>query len=524
MHIIMAAAENGALPGAKVGGIGDVIRDVPRALAERGHQVSVILPGYQKLSRLPGAHYLLSLTIEFVSSLHTIDVFEIKVPGEHDGVRHYVLENPLFAVCGEGQLYCHDVEEPFASDASKFSMFSLAVCHLLATEGVGKPDILHLHDWHTAPILLLRAYHPGFAGLRDIPTVFTIHNLSLQGIRPLDDNWSSLLHWFPGLAFNKSKIVDSRYPDCVNLMRCGINLADKVHVVSPHYAEEIVQPSDPARGLVRGEGLELDLQRAQEDGRLFGILNGCDYPASARGRKPTRAAFINEAKGALDAWVGDKARISAAHYHAHKQLVAWETQKQKDNFMVTSVGRLTPQKVSLLQVEVDGTSALDLMLKLLTAEKGFMVTLGSGDPACEAFMTEVMRRNTNFLFLNGYAEKTGELLYRMGDLFLMPSTFEPCGISQMVAMRAGTPCLVHETGGLADTVKHMLNGFSFSGDNPQEQAKAMIRTFAEVLQIYSSRMPQWQQIEKAAAAARFRWDEVAADYETLLYSFPDQVV
>jgi starch synthase len=133
-----------------------------------------------------------------------------------------------------------------------------------------------------------------------------------------------------------------------------------------------------------------------------------------------------------------------------------------------------------------------------------------------------MRRNANFLFLCGYAEKTGEMLYRMGDLFLMPSTFEPCGISQMLAMRAGTPCLVHETGGLADTVKHMQNGFSFGGENPLEQARGMLRTFAEILQIHSSRMPQWQQIEKAAAAARFRWDAVAADYETLLYSGPDQ--
>jgi starch synthase len=518
MHIVMAAAENGALPGAKVGGIGDVIRDVPRALADRGHEISVILPGYQKLSRLPGATHLLSLTIEFVSSLHTIDVYEIRVPDGHSGVRHFVLENPLFGVCGEGQLYCHDADEPFASDASKFSMFSLAVCHLLVTEGIGKPDILHLHDWHTAPVLLLREYHPGFSGLGDIPAVFTIHNLSLQGIRPLDDNWSSLLHWYPGLDFDKAKVDDPRYPDCVNLMRCGINLADKVHVVSPNYAAEIVLPSEPAMGLVRGEGLELDLQRAQEEGRLFGILNGCDYPTTGKGRKPAKSAFISEAKDALDVWTGNRVRINAAHYHAYKKLVAWEAQKQKDSFLVTSVGRLTPQKVSLLQVEIDGTSAIDLILEQLAAEKGFMIMLGSGEPVCEEFMTQVMRRNANFLFLCGYAENAGEMLYRMGDLFLMPSTFEPCGISQMLAMRAGTPCLVHETGGLADTVKHMQNGFSFSGENPLEQAKAMIRTFAEVLQIHSSRMPLWQQIEKAAAASRFRWDVVAAEYESLLYS------
>jgi starch synthase len=517
MHIVMVAAENGALPGAKVGGIGDVIRDVPRALAERGHEVSVVLPGYQKLSRLPGATYLLSLTIEFVSSLHTIDVFEI-IPDEvHQGVRHFVLENQLFAVCGEGQLYCHDVDEPFASDASKFSMFSLAVCHLLVTEGIGRADVLHLHDWHTAPILLLREYQSGFAQLRKIPAVYSIHNLSLQGIRPLDDNWSSLLHWFPNLPIDPARVADPRYPDCVNLMRCGINLADKVHVVSPNYAAEIVLPSDPELGLIRGEGLEDDLKAALEQGRLFGILNGCDYPAGARGRKPAKAAFISEARSALDLWVGDKATITAAWYHALVRLAEWERQKHKDSFLVTSVGRLTPQKVSLLQVELDGQSALDHLLAVLAAEKGFMVLLGSGDPACEAFMLQTMRRNPNFLFLCGYAEHTGEMLYRMGDLFLMPSTFEPCGISQMLAMRAGTPCLVHETGGLADTVRHLHNGFSFTGSDPRDQARAMIRVFTGAMQIHFTRKSQWREIARAAAAARFRWDTVAADYEKFLY-------
>ncbi len=512
----MAAAENGALPGAKVGGIGDVIRDVPRALVERGHQVSVILPGYQRLSHLPQAQYVLSMTVEFASSLHTLELFEIQLDKENS-VRHFVIENPLFGACGAGQLYCHDADQPFATDATKFALFSLAICHLLVTNGIETPDVLHLHDWHTAPVLLLRQYHAGFSALKKIPAVFTIHNLSLQGIRPFEDNESSLQQWFPALEVDKDKVVDPRYPDCINLMRCGINLADRVHVVSPGYAAEIREPSVPELGLVRGEGLEQDLQAAFEAGKLFGILNGCDYPATGRGKKPTKTAFVAEATMALETWVGNQLYIKASWFHALERLLHWGGQRQKDAFLVTSVGRLTAQKVSLLRVEIEGKSALEHLLAIVAAEKGFMIMLGSGDAACESFMTDIMRNNPCFLFLCGYAENTGDMLYTMGDLFLMPSSFEPCGISQMLAMRAGTPCLVHSVGGLADTVIHMQNGFCFSGSNPVEQAQAMISTFREALQLYSSRIPQWQQISKAAAAARFSWDESAAVYEKLLY-------
>ena len=515
MHIVMAAAENGALPGAKVGGIGDVLRDVPRALCARGHQVSVILPGYQSLSRLPQARFLLSLTVEFANGLQTMDLFEVEA-GDKSGVRHYVLEHPLFGACGAGHLYCHDVHEPFATDATKFALFSLAVCHVLVTHAIGQADVLHLHDWHTASVLLLREYQPGFRVLKAIPTVFTIHNLSLQGIRPFTDNRSSLQHWFPGLDFDRERVVDPRYPDCINLMRCGINLSDRLHVVSPNYAREILLPSQPELGLVRGEGLEQDLQAAEAQGRLFGILNGCEYPATGTGSRPGFDQLISEVSDALESWVGDNYHVKASWFHAQKRVAQWAARRQKENFLVTSVGRLTPQKVSLLQVQLDGSSALDrLLLKL---DRGCMVMLGSGDQECEQFMLQAMMHHPNFLYLCGYSEKLGDLLYRIGDLFLMPSTFEPCGISQMLAMRAGTPCLVHQVGGLADTVQHMVNGFSFAGNDSPSQARTMLNVFGGVLQLHANSKAQWRQICRAAEATRFSWEETVERYEQQLYT------
>jgi starch synthase len=513
MHILMLAAENGAIPGAKVGGIADVVRDVPRALARVGHDVTVLIPGYQQLSHLPEARPLHTLTVEFARALETLELFELRLPNEPSGVRCLVLEHPLFGACGAGQVYCHDADEPFATDAVKFALFCQGAAYALASGALGTVDLIHAHDWHAATMLLLRRFHPAYPKLRKIPAVFTVHNLSLQGIRPLRESWSSPGRWFPELVLERDQVGDPRWTDCINLMRTGINLADQVHVVSPTYAREIIEPSVPALGLVRGEGLERDLRRLSGAGRLHGILNGCEYPEGIETAAPSKAEMVNRTQAALENWVGRHTSIKAAWFHALQRVHEWRARGGEERFVVTSVGRLTPQKVSLLQVEVDGESALDRLLERL--DNGLFIMLGSGDAGCEEFMVDAMQRHDNFLFLSGYAEGLGDMLYRYGDLFLMPSTFEPCGISQMLAMRAGTPCLVHKVGGLADTVKHRDNGFVFSGENPALQARAMLQVFDEALALHGS--DEWERIRKKAAASRFTWDTVIADYERLLY-------
>jgi starch synthase len=518
MHIVMIAAENGVLKGAKVGGIADVIRDVPRALALRGHRVTVLTPGYQALSKLPNARFQHSLTVEFCGALETLELFQIDTPEEPPEVRHYVLEHPLFGACGAGHVYCHDMYEPFATDASKFALFCHAACCALVTDAFGKADVLHLHDWHAALMLLLRESHSAYHPLHRIPAVFTIHNLSLQGVRPFANNWSSPAHWFPGLKYAKGPLTDPAHHDCINLMRTGINLADKVHVVSPTYAREILLPSHPQQGLTRGEGLEQDLRRIEKAGKLFGIINGCDYTGvKAVGKKPEKKKLIAAANAALEHWVHGCDMIKAAHFHAQQRLLSWAQSKHRDSCVVGSVGRLTLQKVSLLRIETTpGLYAIDAMLQKL--DKGFMIMLGSGDAVCERFMCEVMQRHENFLFLCGYSEELGDLLYRFCDLFLMPSSFEPCGISQMLAMRAGTPPLVHKVGGLADTVHHLQNGFTFEGGNREEQAADMLRVFQDVLALRAEKLPVWQGICGNAAAERFSWDVTVKEYEARLYN------
>lgn len=529
MHIAMIAAENGALVGGKVGGIGDVIRDVPIALAQLGHQVSVITPGYQSLAKRNDSTLLGAVDVSFCGKTETVAIFCIDraAPATGKGgrgkafgtVKHYILEHPLFASCGEGAIYCNDQHGPFATDAHKFALFCVAVCQGLIESRFTKVDVLHLHDWHGALVALLRRYMPAYRGLRALPTVYTIHNLSLQGVRPLSGHHSSLHHWYPNLAPDLTLIQDPVHWDCVNLMRVGINLSDRVHAVSPNYAKEILISTDQARGFVGGEGLEKDLQRLQADGVLLGILNGCDYqkpPAPHR----SHAQLLDLIEQSLMTWVGNKHYVPAAHFHAQLRVAQWRRRRKPVSTTLSSVGRVTGQKARLLMESLsdDHGDEICVLDKLLTdLGDGVFIMIGSGEEFYEHFFTAAMVRHSNFLFLQGFSEDLADALYVAGDLFLMPSSFEPCGISQMLAMRAGTPCIVHEVGGLKDTVDNGVNGFSFRGNTPREQAQNMLDTVA--IACASTVKPAiWLNLRRNASAVRFSWEEAVQQYLDSLYT------
>jgi|GEM_PF-70124 len=511
------------------GGVGDVIRDVPIALAQQGDQVSVITPGYQSLAKRNTSALLGAVDVSFCGQTETVAIFRVEqnVPTTGKGARkkalgtvnHYILEHPVFASCGEGAIYCNDQSGPFATDAHKFALFCVAVCQGLIEARFDKVDVLHLHDWHASLVALLRRYMPAYKQLRELPTIYTIHNLSLQGVRPLSGHYSSLHHWYPDLAPDLTLIQDPVHWDCVNLMRAGINLSDRVHAVSPNYAREILIPTDLAHGFIGGEGLELDLQRLGAEGKLFGILNGCDYLKPAAPHR-SRAQLLDLIEQSLMSWVGDRHYVPSAHFHAQLRVAQWRRRRKPVSATLISVGRVTGQKARLLmELLSDGEggeiSALDKLL--VDLHDGVFIMIGSGEEYYEHFFTGAMARHENFLFLQGFSEDLADALYADGDLFLMPSSFEPCGISQMLAMRAGTPCVVHEVGGLKDTVLNGVNGFSFRGDTPSEQAQNMLDTVS--MACATTATPAiWLNLRQNASNARFSWDEAVLQYLELLYT------
>jgi starch synthase len=481
-------------------------------MAELGLRQLVLSPAYGMFGRLPGARKMSTLDVPFGPTVLSVDVIEI--PGADSRIRHISFEHPLFSPHGPGRIYCDDAaERPFASDAGKFALLAAAAARFVLNLETPATTV-HLHDWHAAFYLLLRGYDPQFAALQNIRTVFTIHNLALQGIRPLDGDESSLKAWYPNLHYDYATVVDPRYADCVNPMAIAIRLADKVGTVSPTYAAEILRPSDAAHGFVGGEGLEKDLAAAAKQLRLVGILNGCEYPKRDR-RRPGWRRTLDTIGKELQLWRNRNDSLAALHRQAAERISALPARRPAN--VLTSIGRLTGQKASLFLQPVDGAAtALDAILEKL-AKRGVLILLGSGDPDLQRRMAEIARVHENFLFLCGYSESFSDMLYAGGDLFLMPSSFEPCGISQMLAMRSGQPCVVHAVGGLKDTVVEGINGFTFDGVTPAEQAGNFVSTVLSALSARKHDQDRWLKIRQNAEAARFSWQAAANRYRGDLY-------
>ena len=508
-QVLFIAAENGALPGGKVGGVGDVVRDLPRALDGEGWRSTVLTPSYGAFHRLPGATELPPITVRFRGGEHKVRVFELGV----NSVNIVLFEHELMVPTESGRIYHDDGPlRPYATDANKFAFFCAAAASWIDTLA-GLPDVVHLHDWHAAFYLLHREFSPSGQRLRQIPTVFTIHNLTYQGQRPLRGNESSLEAWFPDMNYDARVLADPVADDCINPMAFAIRRADRINTVSPTYAQEIQCPSNPDTGFIGGEGLERDLTRAAEEGRLFGILNGCEYPSSL-GRRPGWQRLLMAGCDTVEEWLHDDPGAPARAL-ALERLKALP--KRRPLHILTSVGRLVSQKMQLFfEPLADGRSALEHILDKLERQ-GVLILLGSGEEDYEKRLAGIAAKHNNLVFLRGYAEEFGSLLYHGGDLFLMPSSFEPCGISQMLAMRSGQPCVVHGVGGLHDTVESGVTGFVFAGRTRAEQATAFVDCVEQALQLRHDHPSRWQKIRKQAAAQRFDWASSARQYIGQLY-------
>ena len=248
---------------------------------------------------------------------------------------------------------------------------------------------------------------------------------------------------------------------------------------------------------------------------MVGILNGCEYPEQSP-EQVTLSLLYERIEHTLFNWMVKHEQLETSYYVAHQRMLQFKN-TPIEGPLVTSVGRLTEQKVLLLCQQYGNALALDKVCEIINRYNGRLIILGSGNKALESIFTKAMARNANLLFLKGYGQGIGDSLYELGDLFLMPSSFEPCGISQMLAMRAGQPCLVHSVGGLKDTVSHKNNGFAFFGGSLDEQVDGLMTCLTETLTLKQQNPKQWEKITANAKGARFSWETVAADYISSMY-------
>ena len=478
-------------------------------MSAAGWPATVLTPSYGTLQSIAGSRELAPATARFRGEAHPVRVFE--VPGAGANVRYVVLDHRYLTPTRPGVVYHGDMPtRPYATDSSKFALFCAAAAAWIVAQPE-PPAVIHLHDWHTATLAVLREYDPDLIRLKASKLYFTIHNLSYQGQRPLDHDESSLAAWFHGLAFDAARVADPAHADVFNPMAAAIRLADRINAVSPTYAEEIQRPTNPAAGFIGGEGLETLLAARASEGDLVGILNGIDYDSP----QPERLSWSNLIGLCRDAATGfadGDARTAAL-----ESLGALP--KRRPLHVLTSVGRVVEQKMRLFFEETDtGRAAIEDVLDLL-GDAGILLLIGSGEARYERRLVELARSRRNFVYLCGYSEAAADALYAGGDLFLMPSSFEPCGLSQLLAMRCGQPCVVHGVGGLYDTVEDGVTGFVFEGNDPRQQAQDFAVCVASALDLRESDPLHWERIRSHAGEVRFGWQHAARRYVKEFYDY-----
>ena len=472
IHVLFAIFE--ASPFIATGGLGEVGGALPPALQKAGCHVQVILPKFQFIAQ------------EFRDQMEHVADFYVPLAwrSQYCGIEKLDYNNVTYFFIDNEYYFYRDGIYGFGDDAERIAFFDKAVLESLQHIPNIQYDILHCHDWHTSLIpVFLREFYHGLPLYDKIHTVFTIHNLKFQGIFP-----SEVLGDVLGLADIKAAADQLAFLGAINYMKGALCYSDILTTVSPTYAMEI-------RNSYFGEKMEDILSRKQD--RLFGILNGIDTeeynPAHDRALAATYSVQCPVDKAKNKAALQEKLGL----------------EKSADTPFLVMVSRFTEQK------------GLDLLLRILDdllSESVQVAILGTGDRYYENALQEIAWRHPSQMKVHILFDNTlSRLFYAGGDLLMMPSRFEPCGLSQMIAMRYGTLPVVRETGGLKDSITPYNrytgkgNGFSFANFNAHE----LLFVLKEAIRVYREEPETWHSLIAQAMSADFSWSGSAAKYMEL---------
>jgi len=485
LHILIAASE--AIPYAKTGGLADVVGALSFELAKLGHDVILILP-YYRCVRDSGRSFRAvgSLRVPTPNGLVDTVIEEEVAPVDRAGHRIRVWAFRHDEFFDRAGLY-QDKGVDYADNLDRFTFFSRAVLEGMAylnTQHSWKPDIIHLHDWQTALCgVYLKTIYRERADVQGARIVLTLHNVGYQGI-------------FPGSAFARTGLPSStfnpstlEFHGSVNLLKGGIVFADHLTTVSPTYAREILTHEF-------GFGLDGVLRGCRH--RLTGILNGID----------------------IEQWNPDTDPHLPAHYsvtnQTGKNVCKRSLQREfhlpeKDVPLISVIARLVSQKGSDL--------VGDIIPDLMTQEVQ-LVVLGTGDPAYEERFRILQNRfPTQFGLTIGFDEALAHRIEAGADLLLMPSRYEPCGLSQLYSLRYGTVPVVRKTGGLADTVvpftptnvqAGIATGFQFEAAT----ADSLLAVIKKAITVYRDHST-WSRLIVAGMNTDVSWARSAHSYNQL---------
>ncbi len=464
MKVLYAASE--ALPFIASGGLADVAGSLPQALRKRLIGARVVMPLYDTIRRelKDSMTFITHISVPVAWRRQYCGIFEARA----GGVIYYLLDNQYYFK--RDRIYGH------YDDAERFAFFSRAILEMIPYIGF-KPDIIHCNDWQTAmtPVYYSTMYadQPGW---ENIKTVFTIHNIQYQGVYGME-----LIGDVLGMQPGTEHIVE--YNNCVNLMKGAIETANVVTTVSPSYANEILDPWF-------SHGLDNILE--QRRFKLSGILNGIDV--ENYNPETDKNIFAN--------YSAEKPANKAVNKAELQKL--FNLPEKADTPVIGLVTRLVSHKgLDLIKGVMD---------ELLATTDVQVIVLGSGDWQYEEFFKEMAGRYPQQLGLRlGFVPDLARKIYAGSDIFLMPSKSEPCGLSQMVALRYGSIPIVRETGGLKDTITdsgdNMGNGFTFSRYNAHD----MLHTIRRAVEGYRNK-DGWAVLVKRAMECNNSWNRSANEY------------
>ena len=473
MRILYVSSE--CAPFSKSGGLADVAYSLPIALKEAGNETAVVTPLYRstRLGWFDEMEHIVDRPVRVGDRECVFALFK----GENKGVRVW------FLACDE--LYDRPRLYGYGDDAVRFAFFSKAVLEFLDLMEF-EPQIIHCNDWESAlTVVYLKDMQYSRRELRRIRTVFTIHNIAYQGQFGRDMMWTLGLDsgWYEGgVAYEYQGRHD------INLMKCAMMMADAVSTVSPNYAREL-------HSAKYGHGLEGVVDMV--DSRLWGILNGIDmdmYDPSRDEDLPARFDEHNMAgKKECKRFVQNAFGIN-----------------QEDGWpLIAVVARLVEQKgLELIKQVLPGLMDIGVQL----------VVFGQGDKVYEDYFRWAQENWPGQVgFSSDYTELMARKVFAGADMYLMPSRFEPCGLSQMMAMRYGTVPIIHETGGLKDSVR-LYSDFDGQGDGfgfQEYHAKYLYLAVLEAVKLYLGDEKTFAMIRKRCMEKDLSWAKSAAKYERM---------
>ncbi len=473
-NILFVASEG--VPFIKTGGLADVVGSLPKCIDKEYFDVRVVLPKYTCMSQ--EMKDKMSYVTHFYMDFHWKNEYVGIMYAEVNGVKYYFIDNEMF----------FNGPKPYSDNAlfeiEKYAFFSKAALSILPVIDF-RPDLIHCHDWQTGLIpVYLKERFQGSDFYRGIKSVMTIHNLKFQGkwsVKEVQD-----ITGLPPYFFTPDKL--ELYKDA-NLLKGGLVYADAITTVSETYAEEIK---------TQFYGEQLDGLLCARSNSLRGIVNGIDYDEF----NPETDKFLEYKYNAVNF---RKEKIK------NKRALQAELGLEQDDkkFMIGIVSRLTDQK---------GFDLIAYIMDELCQDSVQIVVLGTGEEKYENMFRHFDWKYNNKVSANiYYSEALSHKIYGSCDAFLMPSLFEPCGLSQLMSLRYGTVPIVRETGGLKDTVQPYNEyegtgtGFSFVNYNAHEMLGAV--RYAE--KIFYDRKREWNKIVDRAMAADFSWNVSAAKYQEM---------